>query len=169
MRFFFVGKRMRLFILAFLLAGCSPVSRIANNTNDIRTQAQLLADHGMAINDPVVVTGATRIDTLAAGIHIALGGVEDKESAWLNTVWMIAAAAIVVGVCYLLWSSGLGTFVRIAIGWLPRKKVSQAELAVDMLDPNRSENGREMIAAMRSDPEFDAAFRKAQSRRKKTP
>jgi hypothetical protein len=155
--------------LAFLLAGCSPVSRIANNTNEIRTQAQLLADHGMAINDPVVVTGATRIDTLAAGIHIALGGVEDKESAWLNTVWMIAAAAIVVGVCYLLWSSGLGTFVRIAIGWLPRKKVSQAELAVDMLDPNRAESGREMIAAMRSDPEFDAAFRKAQSRRKKTP
>ncbi len=155
--------------LAFLLAGCSPVSRIANNTNEIRTQAQLLADHGMAINDPVVVTGATRIDTLAAGIHIALGGVEDKESAWLNTVWMIAAAAIVVGVCYLLWSSGIGTFVRIAIGWLPRKKVSQAELAVDMLDPSRSENGREMIAAMRSDPEFDAAFRKAQSRRKKTP
>jgi hypothetical protein len=155
--------------LAFLLAGCSPVSRIANNTNEIRTQAQLLADHGMAINDPVVVTGATRIDTLAAGIHIALGGVEDKESAWLNTVWMIAAAAIVVGVCYLLWSSGLGTFVRIAIGWLPRKKVSQAELAVDMLDPSRSENGREMIAAMRSDLEFDAAYRRAQSRRKKTP
>jgi len=155
-------------ITVLLLAGCSPVSRIANNTNEIRTQAQLLADHGMAINDPVVVTGATRIDTLAAGIHVALGGVEDKESAWLNTVWMIAAAAIVVGVCYLLWSSGLGTFVRIAIGWLPRKKVSQAELAVDMLDPNRAESGREMIAAMRSDPEFDAAFRKAQSRRKKT-
>jgi len=155
-------------ITVLLLAGCSPVSRIANNTNEIRTQAQLLADHGMAINDPVVVTGATRIDTLAAGIHVALGGVEDKESAWLNTVWMIAAAAVVVGVCYLLWSSGLGTFVRIAIGWLPRKKVSQAELAVDMLDPNRAESGREMIAAMRSDPEFDAAFRKAQSRRKKT-
>jgi len=64
------------FALAFLLAGCSPVSRIANNTNEIRTQAQLLADHGTAINDPVVVTGATRIDTLAAGRHCALGCVE---------------------------------------------------------------------------------------------
>jgi len=155
-------------IIVSLLAGCSPVSRIANNTNEIRTQAQLLADHGMAINDPVVVTGATRIDTLAAGIHIALGGVEDKESAWLNTVWMIAAAAVVVAVVVFLWQTGLGTAVRVMVGWLPRKKVSQAELAVDMLDPSRSENGREMIAAMRSDPEFDAAFRKAQSRRKKT-
>jgi hypothetical protein len=161
---------MRFVVLVYLLlAGCSPVSRIANNTNEIRTQAQLLADHGMAINDPVVVTGATRIDTLAAGIHIALGGVEDKESAWLNTVWMIAAAAVVVAVVVLLWQTGLGTAVRVMVGWLPRKKVSQAELAVDMLDPSRSENGREMIAAMRSDPEFDAAFRKAQSRRKKTP
>jgi hypothetical protein len=155
--------------LAFLLAGCSPVSRIANNTNEIRTQAQLLADHGMAINDPVVVTGATRIDTLAAGIHIALGGVEDKESAWLNTVWMIAAAAIVVGVCYLLWSSGLGTFVRIAIGWLPRRQRQDADLAAGMLDPSKPEDAREYIAARRaSDPYFDAAFKEARAAHKET-
>jgi hypothetical protein len=157
-----------IFIIVSLLAGCSPVSRIANNTNEIRTQAQLLADHGMAINDPVVVTGATRIDTLAAGIHVALGGVEDKTPAWMSMLTWIAIAAVVVAVVVLLWQTGLGTAVRIMVGWLPRKKVSQAELAVDMLDPSRSENGREMIAAMRSDPEFDAAYRKAQSRRKKT-
>ena len=155
--------------LAFLLAGCSPVSRIANNTNEIRTQAQLLADHGMAINDPVVVTGATRIDTLAAGIHIALGGVEDKESAWLNTVWMIAAAAIVVGVCYLLWSSGIGSFIRIAIGWLPRRQRQDADLAAGMLDPSKPEDAREYIAARRaSDPYFDAAFKKARAAHKET-
>jgi hypothetical protein len=35
---------MKPVILACLLAGCSPVSRIANNTNEIRTQAQLLAN-----------------------------------------------------------------------------------------------------------------------------
>ena len=153
-------------IVVCILMGCSPVSRIANNTNEIRTQAQLLADHGMTINDPVVVTGATRIDTLAAGIHIALGGVEDKTPAWMSMLTWIAIAAVVVAVCVLLWQTGLGTAVRVMVGWLPRKKVSQAELAVDMLDPSRAESGREMIAAMRSDPEFDAAFRKAQSRRK---
>ena len=157
-------------IILVLLAGCSPVSRIANNTNEIRTQAQLLADHGMAINDPVVVTGATRIDTLAAGIHIALGGVEDKESAWLNTVWMIAAAAIVVGVCYLLWSSGLGTMIRLAIGWLPRKQRQDADLAASMLNPSKPEDAREYIAARRaSDPYFDAAFKKARAGKKETP
>jgi hypothetical protein len=153
-------------LVVVLLAGCSPVSRIANNTNEIRTQAQLLADHGMAVNDPVVMTGATRIDTLAAGIHVALGGVEDKTPAWMSMLTWIAIAAVVVAVCVLLWQTGLGTAVRVMVGWLPRKKVSQAELAVDMLDPSRAESGREMIAAMRSDPEFDAAFRKAQSRRK---
>ena len=153
-------------IVLSLLVGCSPVSRIANNTNEIRTQAQLLADHGMAINDPVVVTGATRIDTLAAGIHIALGGVEDKTPAWMSMLTWIAIAAVVVAVVVLLWQTGLGTAVRVMVGWLPRKKVSQAELAVDMLDPSRAESGREMIAAMRSDPEFDLAFRIAQSRRK---
>jgi len=56
--------------------------------------------------------------------------------------------------------------MRVAIGWLPRKKVAAAELAVDMLDPNRPEGDREFIAAMRSDPEFDAAYRKAKTRRK---
>jgi hypothetical protein len=153
-------------IVLSLLAGCSPVSRIANNTNDIRTEAQLLAEHGTAVNDPVVVSGATRIDTLAAGIHVALTGVEEKTPPWMSMLTWIAIAAVVVAVCVLLWQTGLGTAVRVMVGWLPRKKVSQAELAVDMLDPSRAESGREMIAAMRSDPEFDAAFRKAQSRRK---
>ena len=156
-------------LLALCPAGCSSISRIGNNTNAIRTEAQILIDHGVAVNDPVVVNGASKIDTLAAGIHIALGGVEDKTPAWMSMLTWIAIAAVVVAVVVLLWQTGLGTAVRVMVGWLPRKKVSQAELAVDMLDPSRAESGREMIAAMRSDPEFDAAFRKAQSRRKKTP
>jgi hypothetical protein len=83
---------------------------------------------------------------------------------------MIAAAAIVVGVCYLLWSSGLGTFVRIAIGWLPRKQRQDADLAAGMLDPSKPEDAREYIAARRaSDPYFDAAFKKARAAHKETP
>jgi hypothetical protein len=155
--------------LAFLLAGCSPVSRIANNTNEIRTQAQLLADHGMTINDPVVVTGATRIDTLAAGIHIALGGVEDKTPAWMSMLTWIAIAAVVVAVVVLLWQTGLGTMIRIAVGWLPRKQRQDADLAAGMLDPSKPEDAREYIAARRaSDPYFDAAFKEARAAHKET-
>jgi hypothetical protein len=160
---------MKPVILACLLAGCSPVSRIANNTNEIRTQAQLLADHGMAINDPVVVTGATRIDTLAAGIHVALGGVEDKTPAWMSMLTWIAVAAVVVAVCVILWQTGIGTFVRIAIGWLPRRQRQDADLAAGMLDPSKPEDAREYIAARRaSDPYFDAAFKKARAGKKET-
>jgi len=152
-----------------LCFGCSPVSRIANNTNEIRTQAQLLADHGMAINDPVVVTGATRIDTLAAGIHIALGGVEDKTPAWMSMLTWIAIAAVVVAVVVLLWQTGLGTMIRIAVGWLPRKQRQDADLAAGMLDPSKPEDAREYIAARRaSDPYFDAAFKDARAAHKET-
>jgi outer membrane murein-binding lipoprotein Lpp len=157
-------------ITVLLLAGCSPVSRIANNTNEIRTQAQLLADHGMAINDPVVVTGATRIDTLAAGIHIALGGVEDKTPAWMSMLTWIAIAAVIVAVVVLLAQTGLGTMIRLAIGWLPRKQRQDADLAASMLDSSKPEDAREYIAARRfSDPYFDAAWKQARAGKKETP
>jgi hypothetical protein len=156
--------------LAFLLAGCSSISRIGNNTNAIRTEAQILIDHGVAVNDPVVVNGASKIDTLAAGIHIALGGVEDKTPAWMSMLTWIAIAAVVVAVVVLLWQTGLGTMIRIAIGWLPRKQRQDADLAAGMLDPSKPEDAREYIAARRaSDPYFDAAFKKARAAHKETP
>ena len=78
-----------------------------------------------------------------------------------------AIAAVAVAVLLILWQSGLLSGLRILLGWLPRRKVSQAELAVDMLDTTRPEGEREMVAALRaSDKEFDAAFRAAQERRK---
>jgi hypothetical protein len=88
--------------------------------------------------------------------------------AWLSTLKWWGIAVAVVGIAFLLWQSGVGTAIRIAIGWLPRKKVAQAELAADMLDPNSPEGDREYVAFMRSqDAEFDAAFKRAVSRRKK--
>ena len=157
-------------IILSLLAGCSSISRIGNNTNAIRTEAQILIDHGVAVNDPVVVNGASKIDTLAAGIHIALGGVEDKTPAWMSMLTWIAIAAVVVAVVVLLWQTGLGTMIRLAIGWLPRKQRQDADLAASMLNPSKPEDAREYIAARRaSDPYFDAAFKKARAGKKETP
>lgn len=155
-------------LLVMFLVGCSPVSQIASNSNEIRTQAQLLASHGAAINDPVVVSGATRIDTLAAGIHVALGGVEDKTPAWMSMLTYIALAAVLVAVVVILWQTGIGMAIRIAIGWIPRKPRQEAELAANMLDPSKPENAREFIAAQRaSDPYFNAAFVKARAAQEK--
>jgi hypothetical protein len=153
--------------VALLAVACSPVERIAGDTNAIRTDAQALIDYGHAIKDAEVVERATRIDTTAADIHVQLTQVQDITPAWLSTLRWWGVAVAVAGIAFLVWQSGIGTAVRVAIGWLPRKKVTAAELAVDMLDPNRPEGDREYVAAMRAqDPEFDAAFRKAQTRRK---
>jgi len=156
---------MRWVILIVALAGCSPVERIAGNTNVIRQDAQALIDHGNAIKDAEVVDRATRIDENAADIHVQLTKVQDITPAWLSTLKWWGIAVAVGGIAFLVWQ--FGTAVRVAVGWLPRRKVAQAELAVDMLDPDRPEGEREYVAAMRAqDPEFDAAFRKAQTRRK---
>jgi hypothetical protein len=159
---------MRLAVLLVLaLAACNPVARISANATAIRNEAGALIDHGNATGDQVVVHGATRIDEHAAAIHGDIPSVQAVTPAWLSTLQWWGIAVAVAGVAFVLWQSGIGTAVRVAVGWLPRRKVTQAELAVDMLDPDRPEGEREYVAAMRAqDPEFDAAFRKAQTRRK---
>lgn len=152
-------------LLASLLVGCSPLARVSSNTNAIREEAQVLIDHGQATGDQEVVTHAQRISNLAADTHVRLSGLEDKVPAWLSTIWMVAIAVAAVAVGIILWQTGIGTAIRIAIGWLPRSKVRDADLAVGMLDPNNPENAREYVAARRaSDPEFDAAWRRIQKK-----
>lgn len=147
------------------LVGCSPLAKVSSNTNAIREEAQVLIDYGQATGDREVVTRAQRINDLAADTHVQLSGLEDKVPAWLSTLWMVALAVVVVAVVVLLWQTGLGTAVRVAIGWLPRAKVRDADLAAGMLDPDNPENAREYVAARRaSDPEFDAAWRRLQKK-----
>lgn len=157
---------MRLALLVIVLTGCSPVARIADRTNEIRNEAQALRHHGEQVDDQVVVYHADTIDGLAADIHGELPGVQDKVPVWLSTLkwWGIAVAG--VAVAFMLWQSGAFTALRIAIGWLPRKSMVQAEMAADMLDPARPESEREFVAAMRArDPAFDAAYRKVKKGR----
>lgn len=100
------------------------------------------------------------------GISQSLTGVEDQTPWWASLLGWLAGAAIAVVALIVLWQSGALTAIRIAIGWIPHKKVAQAELALDTLDSDKPESERELIAALRAqDNEFDAAFRKAQQRR----
>ena len=159
--------RLAAVLVAAALAGCSPVQRIAANAAAIRDEAATLEAHGIAIGDPVVVDGAVRIQGYADGIHGNLGGVQDRTPSWVTAIVYGGVAVVAVAVVIILWQTGIGQAVRVAVGWLPRRKVAQAELAVDMLDPARPEGDRELVAAMRAqDPEFDAAYRKAQQRKK---
>jgi hypothetical protein len=159
---------MRLQVALFLaLAACNPVARISANATAIRNEAGALIDHGNAIGDQVVVQGATRIDEHAAAIHGDIPSVQAVTPAWLSTLQWWGIALAVASVAFVLWQSGAFTAVRIAIGWLPRRKVAAAELAVSTLDPSRPEGDRELVAALRADPEFDAAFKRAKGRKQK--
>jgi hypothetical protein len=158
---------VRAIVLVLFLAACNPVARISANATAIRNEAGALIDHGNATGDQVVVQGATRIDEHAAAIHGDIPNVQAITPAWLSTLKWWGIALAVASVAFLAWNSGIGTFVRIAIGWLPRRKVAAAELAVSTLDPSRPEGDRELVAALRADPEFDAAFKRAKGRKQK--
>jgi hypothetical protein len=148
-------------LAASLLVGCSELAKVSSNATEIQAESQALIDHGQAVGDKEVVTRAGRIHDLASDIHGRIPHLEDKTPAWLETIWWLAAAAVVLGICIVLWQTGLGTAIRVAIGWLPRRKVQDASLAAGMLDPSKPEDAREYVAARRaSDPEFDAAWRR---------
>jgi hypothetical protein len=158
-------------VASILIApGCSPAQRIAESSQAIRLEASALAEHGKRINDTFVVSAANRIDLLAGGIAVDLSGVEDKTPAWIGMMVWIAIAAVLVASAVILWQTGIGTAIRVAIGWIPRRKAAAAALAVDMLDPSSPEGDREYIAAQRAqDPLFDAAYRRAKKQKEATP
>lgn len=148
-------------LLALGLVGCSATERVSENANEIRGEARALSLHGEKTQDKEVVTRAERIYDLAADIHDQLPGLEDKTPAWMETLVWVAGAVVAVAAVVLLWQTGLGQAIRIAVGWIPRKKVSDADLASRMLDEKSPEDAREYVAARRaSDPEFDAAWRR---------
>ncbi len=159
---------IRVALVLFLLAGCSPVQRIAANAASIRDEAQALEAHGVEVGDPVVIASAGRIQALAGGIQGDLGGIQDRTPSWVTAVVYGGVAVVAVAVVVVLWQTGLGTAVRVAIGWLPRKKVAAAQLAADTLDSSRPEGDRELVAVLRTDPEFDLAYRRAKQQRKAT-
>jgi hypothetical protein len=158
-------------LLILLATSCSPSREIAERANGIAERAQddLAAWDRVERAHKDMATEASRGRDRARAnivdahrINRALTGVEDQTPWWAGMIGWIAVAVVCVCVVVALWQTGLGQVVRVAIGWLPRKKVQDAELAAAMLNDDSKENPREYIAARRAaDPEFDAAFRKA--------
>ena len=159
-------------IACLLLIGCSASERIAVEANTIGERAgtieRLASRIGERSHDPDTVADASTIVLEAqqirhgvSNVHAALPGVTDKVSPiWATLKWLGIAAA---GACavWILTASGILGAVRAALGWIPKAKVREAELARDALDPNKEETLREWISAKRaSDREFDAAWRK---------
>lgn len=161
-----------LIICTLCIAGCSASERIAVEANAIGDRAGTIErlasrigerspDADTVADASTIVLEAQQIRHGVSNVHAALPGVTDKVSPiWATLKWLGIAAA---GACavWILTASGILATVRTALGWIPRAKVREAELARDALDPNKEETLREWISARRaSDREFDAAWRK---------
>jgi hypothetical protein len=173
--------RTAIAIVVATVAGCSASGRIAAGTNEVRRLAESSRDRFVAIGTEAA-SAEPDVDAIAreAGegsveqeaivkatseIVESLPGVTDVTPWWATLALRAMAALAVVGVAAILWTTGLGELVKRAF-WafgllLPRRAVSDADLARSMLDPARPESPREYVAARRaSDPAFEAAWRR---------
>ena len=91
----------------------------------------------------------------------AVGEVADITPWWANLLKYGFISISGIAVVVILWQTGLGTVIRLAVGWLPSRKLNEAKLAVSALNDADPVTMREYIAAKRSsDPMFDAAWKK---------
>ncbi len=161
---------MRFTLACLLLVGCSASERIAVEANGIGERAgtieRLSIRIGETSDQPEVIADAATIAVEAIAIrrgvseiHTALPGVTDRTPWWANLIKWIAIAASGAALVWLVSATGIGTAIRVAIGWIPRRKVQEAEMAAATLAADRPETLREWIAMKRaSDPEFDRAW-----------
>lgn len=171
----------RYLIACLLLIGCSASERIAVEANGIGERANTIHRLALRIGEqadqPEVVADAATIATEAVAIgkgtqaiHTALPGVVDREPWWSGLIRWVAIAAAGAALVWLVSATGLASAIRVAIGWIPRRKVTDAEMAVATLAQDRPETMREYIAMRRgTDREFDAAWRKANAESVQSP
>ena len=166
-------RQVGLILTCSLVLGCSASQRIAVEANTISGEAQeirSLAEQIRHTSQEVesqrsaaeIQTRASVIIESVGGIHKALPGVKDVVPWWATLLQWALIAAAGAALVWFFTASGLFTALRVAIGWLPRRKVTEAQMAAATLAGDKPETLREFIAMKRaSDKEFDAAWRKA--------
>jgi hypothetical protein len=147
-------------------SGCSASHRIAQKASSIRESADAIIDatDRMDSESPdvqIVRSEAEQIRYEVTDIHGALPGVRDVVPAWMTMLTWLAVAAAGACCVWLLTASGALSAIRVAIGWIPRRKVNEAEMAAATLASDAPETVREFVAMKRgTDREFDAAFQR---------
>lgn len=140
------------------------IARLATHIGSVSTQPEVVTDAA------AIVIEAQRIEKAAGAIHKALPGVEDQTPWWGALLGWIAVAAALVAVAAILWQTGLGAAIRVALGWIPKLALRDAALARDVLDTSNPATIREYIASRRSsDPVWEAAWKAIQEESKCSP
>jgi hypothetical protein len=153
----------KIFLLVFL-TGCSSVNEISTSTYKIQTNALQILN-----TDNIVVAHKHARNILGESEDIAgvLGNIKDSTPWWADLLSYGFIAAAILGICVLLWYTGIGTFIKkvvYSLGlFIPEKKIQQAKLLAEAKDESDPTTIREAIAAFRAgDPAFDAAYKKVQ-------
>ena len=151
-------------------AGCSATRQIAQSASQVSALSERIARQAEAItltsNQAEVVKSAESIRADAYSIldhsqriAISVTATKDTTPAWMTLAEWLAIAAASICAAWILTASGALSAVRAAVGWLPKRKVMDANLARQVLDSGSETGIREYIAARRmSDAEFNAAF-----------
>lgn len=168
-------------IVAFLLL----VAAVAcSSTREISVRASAIQEHATAITDLAeqirdtshevesirtaeeIRSRSMQIRQSVTDIHAALPGVADVVPWWATLIRYALVAAAIAGLCVLVWQTGIGVALRAAVGLIPQRVRSEAEMAAATLDPTKPESVREWVAMRRAlDPLFDSSFQAAKEKK----
>lgn len=162
-----LGRTLSQCVILFVI-GCSASQQIATSATAINRQAVLIREEatqlqvsGETQHSEKIIASANKIISEVSDIHSSVPQIKDVTPAWLSALQLFFYAAIAIAVCVILWQTGLGNFIRLAINFLPQKKIQEASLLKSVLDDQKPETVREFVAAKRgADPLLDAAFRR---------
>ncbi len=165
-----MARTQGLILLVALTAGCSATKEIASSASVAASAAHSISERASFIvansSQPEIVAAAVVIkgDTAVilhevSQISTAVAGVKDIVPFWGLVQWALGAV-VAVALVVLLFQTGIGTLIRVAIGWIPRKKQMDADLARQAMSDQDPTTMREYVAARRaSDPLFAAAWK----------
>ena len=168
-----MARTQGLILFAVLTAGCSATKEIASSASVAASAAHSISERSAFIMthsaQPEIVAAAVTIKADAEiilhetrQISTAVSQVKDIVPFWMTLLQYGLLCAILLGAVALLWMTGLGTLIRVAINWIPRRVQSEADLARQAMSSEDPTTVRELIAAKRAaSPLFNAAFKES--------
>ena len=126
---------IRYFVGLILLAGCSATQEISTSNHYIQREAMSI----LRTSDiKVAHKHAHNIIDESSDIAGAVGNVKDTTLWWADMLSYGFIALAIIGVCFLLWYTGVGTLIKkvvYSLGlFIPDKKIQQAKVLAEAKD-----------------------------------
>ena len=129
---------------------------------EVEAVAGVAEQEQIVVNSDSIIDNHYEIVEAVGQVTKSLTSVQDITPWWAKTLTYGLMALSVIGICFVLWYTGVGAFVRGVLGLVTPRARKEAEAAAAAMDTNDPTTWREFVAAKRGlDPEFDIAFRKA--------